>query len=69
MGYSFSPVSRRPDTLVAPASPCRAAILGRELAMQSQPRAWGPCREHSAGALTQCLVQVGLTGHRSQGDQ
>lgn len=29
--------------------------------MQSQPRAWGPCREHSAEALTQCLVQVGLT--------
>lgn len=41
MGYAshLCPAAQAP--LVAPASPCRIAILGRELAMQSQPRAWG----------------------------
>lgn len=34
------------------AAPQNTTILGRELAMQSQPRAWGPCRGCSAEALT-----------------
>lgn len=66
MGYSLSPVPLRPGTPgQLPPLPAEQSSWGRELAMQSQPRAWGPCRGRRAGAWS--AAEGGQGGSRRSG--
>ena len=68
MGYSLLPVPLGPGTPgQLPPLPAERSSWGREPAMRSQPRVWGPCRGRGAGAWN--AAEGGRGGSRRSGQR